>query len=342
MTVSLRPLGKSIFLFCVLVLLILGFLLAWFASWRADRIASLDSGSEIVKTDRGPMELLVRGEGPAVLVFHGAPGGYDQAILLGSTFIQDDFHVIAPSRPGYLRTPLTTGPTPEQQADAMANLIDRIGVSSVAVLAGSWGAPAAIQFAIRHPGKVWALVLVSPLTTRFDSGGASQGIEPGRLLLDGLRGDFGSWLFVLASEWDPRGALSRLLDAENEDVAQQELLIADVLSDSDQIEWFRSLIGTFTPLSVRKAGLLNDLAQARSLPDLPLEQITAPTLVVHGTTDRCVPFAAAEAAARRIPGASLLPVERAGHLVEIGPWASEVQRRVAEFLGQHARSGSQP
>ena len=46
------------------------------------------------------MELLVRGEGPAVLVFHGAPGGYDQAILLGSTFVQDDFHEIAPSRPG--------------------------------------------------------------------------------------------------------------------------------------------------------------------------------------------------------------------------------------------------
>ena len=342
MTVSLRFLGKSIFLLCVLVLLILGFLFAWFASWRADRIASLDSSSEIAKTGRGPMELLVRGEGPAVLVFHGAPGGYDQATLLGLTFVQDDFQIIAPSRPGYLRTPLATGLTPEQQADAMANLIDGMGLSSVAVLASSWGAPPAIQFAIRHPGKVWALVLVSPLTTRFDSGGAPEGIEPGRLLLDGLRGDVGSWLFVLASERDPRGALSRLLDAENKGAGQHESLIADILSDSDQVEWFRSLIGTFAPLSVRKAGLLNDLVQGRSIPGPPLEQITSPTLIVHGTADRCVPFAAAEAAARRIPGSLLLPVEGAGHLVEIGPWASEVQRRVGEFLGQHARRGSQP
>ncbi len=134
-----------------------------------------------------------------------------------------------------------------------------------------------------------------------------------------------------------------MLDAENNGtVAQRELLIADVLNDSDQLEWFRSLIGTFTPLSVREAGLLNDLAQGRSLPDLPLEQITAPTLVVHGTADQCVPFAAAEAVARRIPGAFLLPVEGAGHLVEIGPWASEVQRRIAEFLRQHSGGGSQP
>ena len=79
MTFSLRFLAKGSFLLCVLALLTFGFLFAWFASWRADRIASLDSASEIAKTDRGPMELLVRGEGPAVLVFHGAPGGYDQA-----------------------------------------------------------------------------------------------------------------------------------------------------------------------------------------------------------------------------------------------------------------------
>jgi pimeloyl-ACP methyl ester carboxylesterase len=340
MTVSLRLLGRSIFLFCVLVLLVLGFLFAWFASWRADRIASLDSGSEIAKTSRGPVEVLVRGEGPAVLVFHGAPGGYDQAIQLGSTFVQEDFQIIAPSRPGYLRTPLATGVTPEQQADAMAHLIDEMGLSSVAILASSWGAPPAVQFTIRHPGKVWALVLISSLTAKFDSGASPQRIEPGRLLLDGLRGDLGCWLFVQEAERDPWRALSRLLDAGNKGAAQQESLVTHVLSDTDQTEWFRSFIGTLVPLSVRKAGLLNDLAQGRSLSDLPLEQVTAPTLVVHGTADQCVPIAAAEAAARRIPGASLFPVEGAGHLVEIGPWASEVQKRVADFLGQHARARS--
>ena len=85
MTASLRLLARSSFLLCVLVLLVLGLILAWFASWRADRLAALDSASEITKTDLGPVEFLSRGEGPAVLVFHGAPGGYDQAMLLGSS-----------------------------------------------------------------------------------------------------------------------------------------------------------------------------------------------------------------------------------------------------------------
>jgi pimeloyl-ACP methyl ester carboxylesterase len=343
MTVSPRLLGKSIFLFCLLVLLVLGFFFAWFASWRSDRIAALEFGSEIAKTDRGPVEFLVRGEGPAVLVFHSAPGGYDQAMLMGSTFAGDGFQIIAPSRPGYLRTPLATGLTPEQQADATADLIGKMGLSSVAVLASSWGAPAAIQFVIRHPEKVWALVLISPLTARFDSGARSQASEPGRLLLDGLKGDVGAWLFVESAERDPQGALSWVVDAvSNGTAAQGESLPTYALSDSDQIEWFKSLVGTFAPLSVRQAGLLNDLVQGRALSDFPFEQITAPTLVVHGTADRWLPFAAAEVAARRIPGAILFPVEGAGHLVEIGPQASNVQGKVVEFLGKHSEGQPGP
>jgi pimeloyl-ACP methyl ester carboxylesterase len=342
MTVSFRLLGKSVFLFCVLVLLVLGFFFAWFASWRADKTASLDSASEIAKTDRGPLEFLVRGEGPPLLVFHSAPGGYDQAILIGSTFAGDQFQIIAPSRPGYLRTPLATGLTPEQQADAMANLLDEMGLSSVAVLASSWGSPPAIQFALRHPKKVRALVLISPLTAKFKSGAGSQA-EPGRLLLDGLRGDLGAWLFVESAERTPQRALSTVLYAVNNGTAAQgEALQTYVLNDLDQIEWFRSLVGTFAPLSLRQAGLLNDLAQGRALSDLPFEQIIAPTLVVHGTADRCLPFAAVEVAARRIPGAILFPVEGAGHLVEIGPRASDVQGKVAEFLAKHFEGQSQP
>jgi pimeloyl-ACP methyl ester carboxylesterase len=238
---------------------------------------------------------------------------------------------------------LATGLTPEQQADAMADFIGKVGLSSVAVLASSWGAPAAIQFVVRHPEKVWALVLVSPLTAEFDSNARSQETEPGRLLLDGLRGDLGAWLFVESAERDPRRALSWVIDAVNNGAAAQgESLPAYVLNDLDQIEWFKSLVGTLAPLSVRQPGLLNDLAQGRALSDLPFEQITAPTLIVHGTADRCLPFAAAEVAARRIPGANLFPVEGAGHLVEIGPWASDIQGKVAEFLGKHSEGQAEP
>ena len=339
MTASLRLLARSSFLLCVLVLLVLGLVLAWFASWRADRLAALDSGSEIAKTDLGPVEFLRRGEGPAVLVFHGAPGGYDQAILLGSHLAEDGFQIVAPSRPGYLRTPLATGPMPEQQADAMAALIDTVGIPSVAVLASSAGAPAAIQFVIRHPEKVWAFVLISAVTAKFDADAKPQ---PGRLVLNGFRDDLGAWLCLEVAEKDPRRMLSRMLEAEHSgNAVERESVATYVLNDSDQLEWFRSLIGTFVPLSVREAGVRNDLDQIRALSDFPFERIITPTFVVHGTADKCVPIAEAQAVAARIPGAILYPVEGAGHLVELGPWGSEVQKKIAEFLRQHSGGQSQ-
>jgi pimeloyl-ACP methyl ester carboxylesterase len=343
MTSSLRLLARSSFLLLVLVLLVVGFVLAWFASWRSDALAALDSASDVARTGLGPVEFLVRGEGPAVLVLHGSPGGYDQAMLLGSSFAGGEFQIVAPSRPGYLRTPLAAGILPEQQADAMAGLIDTLGISSVAVLASSSGAPAAIQFAIRHPRKVWALVLVSGVTARFHHDAKAQRSEPGSLVLNEFGGDVGAWLRVEQTEWDPRRMLLSMLDAEsNATAGQRDALATYVVNDPDQLEWFRSLVGTFVPLSARESGLRNDLLQIRALPEFPLERIAAPTLVVHGTADKCVPFAEAEAVVRRIPGALLLPVEGAGHLIGLGPWASDVQRSIAEFLRQHSGGQSQP
>jgi pimeloyl-ACP methyl ester carboxylesterase len=44
-----------------------------------------------------------------------------------------------------------------------------------------------------------------------------------------------------------------------------------------------------------------------------LGEISAPTLVLHGTEDPLFPFGHAEALAREIPGARLVPLERIGH-----------------------------
>jgi pimeloyl-ACP methyl ester carboxylesterase len=337
MITPLRLLAKGSFLLCVLVLLLMGFLLAWFASWRADRIALLNSSSDLGKTNRGVVEFLSRGEGGAVLVFHGAPGGYDQAILLGSSFAEGDFQIIAPSRPGYLRTPLTTGSTPEEQADAMAGLLDTLGISRVAVLASSCGAPAGIQFVIRHPQKVWALVLVSALLSKADPLAQPQASELARFTRDRFGADFAAWLLFEATGKDPGHMLSLIVDAENNGTSlQRESLVGYVLNDPDQLDWIRSLIGTFVPLTAREAGIRNDFVQIRAMHDLPFERISLPTLLVHGTADKCVPFGEAEATARKIPGAILLPVQGAGHLVGIGPWAAGVQSKIAEFFRQHS------
>lgn len=339
---SLRILAKVGFLLSVLTLLVGGFILAWFASWRSDKLAVLEAASEIAETEKGRVEYLIRGEGPAVLVLHGTPGGYDQAVLLGSFFAEDEFDVVAPSRPGYLRTPLTTGQSSEQQADAMAALIDALEIPSVAVVASSFGAPAAIQFVLRHPEKVWALVLLSPVTMPASDAQPSR-VQLGRLVSDQFTGDFGAWLAIEVTERDPRRMLRRIFEAENEGTGAQLDALADyVVGDADQLEWFRSLMGTFVPPSVREAGVRNDLQQIGALADLPFEQIDVPTLIMHGTADKLVPFSLAEAVAARIPGATLYPIERAGHLVEMGPWAAEAQTKLVQFLREHSGIQSEP
>ncbi|MCE2559018.1 MAG: hypothetical protein J4F98_10505 [Acidobacteria bacterium] len=73
-------------------------------SFRGDRLEELRSGSEVIETRIGPVEYVLEGDGDqVVLSIHGTPGGYDQRFGLAG------FQVLAPSRPGYLRTPISAG-----------------------------------------------------------------------------------------------------------------------------------------------------------------------------------------------------------------------------------------
>lgn len=336
----LRVIARIVFLLVVLVLMAVGLTLAWFTSWRSDKLALLEGSSEIVETKVGQVEYRAGGDGPAVLVFHGAPGGCDQAMLLGAGLRDEGFQVIAPSRPGYLRTPLATGLLPEQQADAMAALLDDLGVQSVSVLGFSEGAPAAIFFALRHPQRISALALVSPVTKRFNPHGKTEGSEFGRDILRGLTGDVGAWLGVEISERDPLRGLDWLLAlTSNQEPAQRATSARFIADDPAQLEWYRGLMGTFAPLSPRETGARNDVIQLRALQDFAFPKITTPTLFIHGALDRCVLLADSEAAAAKIPGATLLAVPEAGHLVQLGENGGEVRRKLAEFF--RAATGGQ-
>ena len=63
-----------------------------------------------------------------------------------------------------------------------------------------------------------------------------------------------------------------------------------------------------------------------------ISQITAPTLVIHGATDRLIPPANAKLTAERIPGAKLVLIPHASHIFETDqPGAA--QQAILEFLG---------
>ncbi len=86
-----------------------------YLSYHSDLMAAqerVNKGSLIINTVYGPVEYAeVGGQHgyhlhPVLLVIHGAGGGYDQGIILSKVLVPNDSHVIAPSRFGFLRTPV--------------------------------------------------------------------------------------------------------------------------------------------------------------------------------------------------------------------------------------------
>lgn len=135
--------------------------------WRyrheiSDRTTTLEAKSSISRTAKGDIEYARQGSGPAALVIHGAGGGFDQGLYLAHEMLDDGYDVIAPSRFGYLRTPVPQDASHGPQADAHAALLDKLGVKDAIVMGVSAGAPSAIEFAVRYPERTRALILVVP------------------------------------------------------------------------------------------------------------------------------------------------------------------------------------
>jgi len=82
-------------------------------------------------------------------------------------------------------------------------------------------------------------------------------------------------------------------------------------------------------------GTENDVAVTRSELAFPLETISAPLLVVHGTDDDLAPFTQAQEIARRVPGAELVALEGGRH-VAIFTHRDRARAGVTRFLRAHA------
>ena len=96
-----------------LVLALHGLIAAAYVSYRNDIAAERDRallGGTMIETSYGPIEYSTLGQGSPVLVIHGTGGGWDQGIYAARSVVQYGFRLIAPSRFGYLRTPLPTDP----------------------------------------------------------------------------------------------------------------------------------------------------------------------------------------------------------------------------------------
>ncbi|MFW6695081.1 alpha/beta fold hydrolase [Streptomyces sp. MAR4 CNX-425] len=188
---------------------------------------------------------------------------------------------------------------PEVLGDDLADLLDALDLPRAHLLGTSFGGVVALQAALRHPGRVASLVLVATTPS-----------------------------FALGGE-----AIDELLRMSHED---RQDAVADFFFTPAGQAALRSRPAART-LTVRDPGQRarrHDAARLHEVRDR-LGEITAPTLLVHGTEDRLAPYEGAVLMARRMPNAELRAIEGGRHGIAV-EFADTVARRVRDFLGVNA------
>ena len=261
------------------------------------------------------------GEGPPVLVIHGAGGGFDQGLALGRGFLGNGYRIIAPSRFGYLGTPLPANASAEAQADAHARLLDALQINSVQAIGVSASASSAVHFCLRHPERCTALVLVVPMA-----------YVPDRAPVRELPPFFAAALNVMAE--------SDFLFWMSTKVAHAKL-VQTLLGTP--IEVYRNatraerhavdfMMRSVLPISRRAAGIRNESAVASALTRPALEEIAVPTLIISAEDCLYGTYANSVYTAGQIPHAKLVTFETGGHLL-VGHEA-EVRSQLRSVLTQ--------
>ena len=219
--------------------------------------------------------------------------------------------VVAPDRPGWDGASEPTGL--EGNATAAAAALDRLGIERATVVGHSFGAAVAAWLAATRAERVGALVLAAPAAN------TASLVPLDRLLATPVAGG------LLGA-----GALAGAGLALTSPLLRRR--IARLLSlDSG---YLRSAGRRFLTPSSWRAFASEQRTLVRELPLLEarLAQIEAPVTIVAGTRDRIVPLASAQKLASQIPGARLIEVQRADHLIP--------QHRAAELAEIVLAAGS--
>jgi pimeloyl-ACP methyl ester carboxylesterase len=260
--------------------------------------------SQRIETSRGTIEFALHGEGPSILLCHSTGGGYDQGFALAR--LVDGYQGIAVSRTGYLGTPLETGRSPAELSDTYASLLDSLKIEKAAILGLSGGGMSAAHFALRHPKRCWALILADAITKTPPTTSMKM-VQSANSLPDGV-----AWLITRVAVY-----------------VGLPLMIRDAKARSLMRVFFEN-----NPISGRRAGIRNDLEQIHTMDEFRWEEISVPTLLIHGDKDKLIPLEYSQNALRRIQGAELVIIKGGGHECLVSHHR-EVSPILNSFLAKH-------
>jgi pimeloyl-ACP methyl ester carboxylesterase len=186
-------------------------------------------------------------------------------------------------------------------------LLDHLGIEKVHVTGVSMGGMIAQTLVIDHPDRVISLVSIMSTTGRRSVGWQDPRLFP-RLLARG-RNERASYIEQSARTW-------ALIGSPGYPTPPDET---------------RERAGETYDRGVSTTGVIRQMQAILAQPDRShaLHEVTCPTLVIHGLSDRLVHVSGGRATAHAVPGAELLLIPGMGHDLPKALWpifADGIQR----------------
>ncbi|QNM81770.1 alpha/beta fold hydrolase [Sphingomonas sabuli] len=196
----------------------------------------------------------------------------------------------------------------EKLVDDLETVVDAAGVERFDLFAISQGAPVAVAYSLRHPGRIRRMVLL---------GGYSCGWRH-RLSGDDLARRE-AMVTLTKTGWGSDNPAFRQMFTS--------LYIPD--GSAEQAQWFNELqrVSASPENAVRLQHVLATI-DVRPM----LARVSVPTLVLHATNDNVVPISAGRVLADGIPGARFVELDSRNHvLLEHEPAWPHFLRLIREF-----------
>jgi 3-oxoadipate enol-lactonase len=241
----------------------------------------------------------VTGTGPALLFAHGL-GGNHISWWQQVPFFSKQYTCITFAHRGFAPSTDPAGVGPDAFVDDLAALIDHLSLKDVRLAAQSMGGWTCLGYALRHPGKVRALVMCATTGTAsnpdIDRAFASRAGAEADLFQRGIH------------------------PAAGERMAREQPALQFLYREIDGLSYVTD-----------KQAVRAKLVAMRTTPREALSRLSMPVLCVSGAEDVVMPTAAVEAFAQLLPNAQLVQIAEAGHSVYFER-PHTFNRLVADFL----------
>lgn len=283
---------------------------AVFTDRRADlREAEIEARypptGQLVKVNGRTVHVIVRGNGPDLVLIHGAGSNARDMALAFADRLEDRYRIFIPDRPGHgwtdrepaLKSAFNTkAESPADQAALLAAAVQQLGATNPIVAGHSFGGAVAMAWALDHPHS--ATVIISGVTMPW----------PGEVSVSYrlLGSSIGSAIIApVATAFITQDYARSTAD--------------DTFTPQSAPETYYESAGI--PLAIRTASLRATNQQVNTLRPYVVEQskrydeITTPIEIVHGTEDKSVLASIhAEPLAERMDNVRYTPLPGLGHM----------------------------